>query len=280
MTDFYTQLVEKSGFDEALVRRALRFAKTVDIMEFSRLFFKTQAFCVENTGVLYFKEAFYPFEFYAEVLSYCAEKKLSPKEIFLYIYILLLEESFEDFSSRTGAPGLFFNTAKKIAEGASEYYSQHGKCGLYEYRFLANHVRGNIIRLGEFEYQYGHFEGKRCIVLHLPEKADLSKDKRLESYRLARQYFGTYDIIGDSWLLYSEHKKMLPKDSRIVDFMNDFDIISTYETTDYSELFHVFGRLSDFSYENLPKKTTLQKAYAERVKNKLPIGLGVGKLKY
>ena len=280
MTDFYTQLVEKSGFDEALVRRALDFTKELDINKFSRLFFGSQDFSVENTGVLYFEEAFYPFEFYAEILSYCAEKNLSPKEIFLYIYILLLEDSFKDFSSRTGAPELFFNTAKKIAEGASEYYSQHGKCGLYEYRFLANHVRGNIIRLGEFEYQYGHFEGKRCIVLHLPEKADLSKDKRLKSYRLARQYFGTYDIIGDSWLLYSEHKKMLSKDSRILDFMNDFDIISTHETCDYSELFHVFGRLDDYSYDNLPKETSLQRAYAERVKKGLPIGSGIGVLKY
>ncbi len=280
MTDFYAQLVEKSGFDEALVRRALEFAKNIDMANLSRLFFDTEPFSVERTGVLYFEEAFYPFEFYAEILSYCAEKNLSPKEIFLYIYILLLEDSYEDFSLRTGAPELFFNTVKKIAQGVGEYYSQHGKFGLYEYRFLANHVRGNIIRLGEFEYQYGHFEGKRCIVLHLPEGADLSKDKRLESYRLARQYFGAYDIIADSWLLYEEHKKMLSEDSRIVDFMNDFDIISTYETTDYTELFHIFGRLSDFSYENLPKTTTLQKAYAKRVKNKLPIGSGVGILRY
>lgn len=279
MTDFYKKLMEKSGLDETLVGCALDFGKNIDINELSRLFFDVEPFSVEKTGVLYFEEAFYPFEFYAEILSYCAEKNLSPKEIFLYIYILLLEDSFEDFSSRTGAPELFFNTAKKIAEGAGEYYSQHGKFGLYEYHFLANHVRGNIIRLGEFEYQYGRFDGKRCITLHLPEKADLSREKRLESYRLARLYFGNYPIIGDSWLFYGEHKKMLSEDSRIVDFMNDFEIISTHETHDYSELFHVFGRLSDYSFENLPKATSLQRAYAERVKNKLPVGSGVGRLK-
>ena len=136
------------------------------------------------------------------------------------------------------------------------------------------------MRLSGFEYQLGHFEDKKAIILHLPENADLSRDNRLESYSLARQYFGNYPIIADSWLLYGEHKKMLSQDSRILDFFDDFDIISQSETHDYSELFHVFGRLSDYSYENLPKETSLQRAYAERVKKGLPIGSGVGVLRF
>ena len=72
---------------------------------------------------------------------------------------------------------------------------------------------------------------------------------------------------------------MLSSESNIVDFMNDFDIVSFEDTTDYKEAFHVFGRLSDFSYDNLPKNTSLQKAYAERIKSGLPIGSGVGILK-
>lgn len=280
MTDFYTQLIEKSGFDEALIHCALDFGKNIDINELSRLFFDKEPFSVEKTGVLYFDEAFYPFDFYSVILSYCAQKSISPKEAFLYVYIILLQASFIDFSSRIHVPEVFFNTVKRISQSCTEFYLQNGVAGLYEYHFLANHVRGNMLRLGEFEYQYGSFEGERAIILHVPECADLARHKRLESYSLARHYFGNYSIIGDSWLLYSEHKKMLPDDSRILDFFNDFDIVSTHETTDYAELFHVFGRLKDFSYENLPKETSLQRAYAERVKNGLPIGSGVGILKY
>ena len=109
---------------------------------------------------------------------------------------------------------------------------------------------------------------------------DLTKEKRLHSYSLARIYFGNLPVVADSWLLYPKHKKMLSEDSNIVDFINDFDIVSTSETTDYSELFHVFGRLQDFSYENLPKNTSLQIAYAERVKNNLPVGSATGVLKH
>ncbi|MBQ7399324.1 MAG: hypothetical protein IJW06_02525 [Clostridia bacterium] len=276
MTDFYAQLVEKSGFDEALIRHALDYAKRIDMSEFSRLFFDMSGVSVEKTGVLCFDEAFYPYEFYKKLKTTDLPLETSA----LYVYIALLPKSFEDFSSRICEKDIFFDTAKRIAEGAKEYFAHNGIFGLYDYHFLANHVRGSILRLGEFEYQYGIFEGKRAIFLHLSDGADLSKESRLVSYRLARKYFGNYPIIGDSWLLYTENKKMLSEDSKILDFMNDFDVVSTYETTDYSELFHIFGRISDYSYENLPKNTSLQKAYAERVKNGLPIGSGVGVLRY
>ena len=276
MTDFYKKLMEKSGFDEALIRHALDFAKEIDIKEFSRLFFGSQAFCVEKTGVLFFDEAFYPLEFYDKLKTL----PLSPEVSSLYLYIAMLPYSYSDFCSRIADESIFFDTMKRIYEGAKEYFLHEGKYGLYDYHFLANHVRGNILRLGIFEYQYGIFEGKKAIFLHLAAGADLSREKRLFSYNLARRYFGDFCIIGDSWLLYSENKKMLSQDSRILEFMDDFNIISTHETYDYSELFHIFGRLDNYSYENLPKTTSLRRAYADRVKKGLPIGSGIGVLKY
>lgn len=276
MTDFYKKLIEKSGFDEALVRHALDFAKNINTNEFSRLFFDTETFCVEKTGVLCFDEAFYPYEFYDKLKTLVLPLETAS----LLIYISLLEKAYSDFKARMDNTDIFFDTAKRISDSAKDFFKENGKYGLYDYRFIANHVRGNIIRLGEFEYQYGSYEDKKAVILHLPDGADLSKEKRLASYNLARKYFGDYTIVGDSWLLYPEHKKMLSEDSRILDFMSDFDIVSTHETCDYSELFHVFGRLSDYSYENLPKETTLQRAYAKRIKNGLPVGSAVGKLKY
>ena len=276
MTDFYKKLIEKSGFDEALIRHALDFGKKVNIHEFSRLFFDTEEFSVEKTGVLFFKDAFYPYEFYTALKALPEEVSISS----LCLYILLLERSFSEFTKRIHDEEIFFDTAKRIAEGAAEHYKASGFYGLYDYHFLANYVRGSILRLGIFEYQYGEFEEKKCIKLHLPEKCSLSQENRFSSYRLARQYFGDYPIIAESWLLFPENKKMLSEDSRILQFMNDFDIISTHETHDYSELFHVFGKLCDYSYENLPQETSLQKAYAERVKNGLVIGSGIGVLKY
>ena len=276
MTDFYSRLVKESGFDEALIRHALDFAKSIDINEFSRLFFDTEPFSVAKMGVLCFDESFYPYEFYEKLKGLAVPCETAS----LYVFISLLEIAYADFKSRIGDDSIFFNTVKKISESAMEFHKGNGKYGLYDYHFLANHVRGSIIRLCGFEYQYGEYGGKKAIILHLPSGADLSKDNRMESYRLARYYFGDCPIIADSWLLYPEHKKMLSSDSNIVDFMNDFDIVSKSETTDYKEAFHIFGRLGDYSYDKLPKETTLQRAYAERVKNNLPIGSATGVLKH
>ena len=118
MTDFYAQLTQKTGFNEALVCHALNFSRKIDINEFSRLFFDTECFSVEKSGVLYFKEAFYPFEFYNKLL----EISLVPEISSLYIYICLLEKSFCDFSRRIEDTSIFFETAKKLVESSKKYY--------------------------------------------------------------------------------------------------------------------------------------------------------------
>jgi len=230
MTDFYGRLTQESGFDEALVCRAVEFSKIIDTEAFSRSFFDSIPFKVEKSGVLCFDEAFYPFEFYSLLRS----PGLSCEKAALYVYICLCERSFKDHKARGLDESIFFDTLKVVANAYDIYRKDTKKDGLYDYHFLANHVRGSILKLGEFEYQYGFFNDKKAIILHVPDNADFEKQKRLESYGLARKYFGNYPIIGDSWLFYNEHKKMLSDDSRILDFMNDFDIISTFETYDYS----------------------------------------------
>ena len=273
MTAFYNLLMEKSGFNEALLRHMLGLEIDIDIDEFKRLFFDTEPFSVTPSGVLFFEEAFYPYDFFSKLKAL----PLPTEKAALYVYLRLMPRGHCNFLSDDS---IFFNSMKRISEEAQLYYSENGDYGLYDYHFLANHIRGSIIRLGAFEYQYGIFNNEKACFLHVPDNADMTLESRTSSYKLARKYFGNLPIVADSWLLYPEHKKMLSEDSNIANFMNDFDIISTNETTDYSETFHVFGRLCDYSYENLPKETSLQRAYAERVKNNLPVGSAIGILKY
>ena len=164
MTDFYIKLIEKSGFEEALVRRSLDLATQIDIHTLSRLFFDENPCSLSDTGVLFLKEAFYPFGFYDELKKIC----LPIEEASLYVYILLLEKAYDSFLSAINNETIFFDTAKRIAESAREYFHDNGKYGLYDYHFLANHVRGSILRLGEFEYQYSVTKNKKSITLHVP----------------------------------------------------------------------------------------------------------------
>ena len=138
------------------------------------------------------------------------------------------------------------------------------------------------MRLCAFPYE--HFDtgfgilhqNDPVVQIHVPECADLSQSALEQSYRLAYSLFGVPYFFADSWLLYPPHREMLPPDSAIRGFMEDFSVIETDETHDYEGLWRIFGKQTDYRKASLPQKTSLQRAYAERVAKGLPIGSAVG----
>lgn len=283
ITSFFSLLCEKSNIPEDAIKRALGFSEIIDVSPLSRLFFEEGGeYTVTDKGVLCFKDVFFPHRFFNALTKQLRENKIPCETGFLYAYLLLSKEGFERHTARGLDGDVYFDTVKTVATAVAEYRTDTGNFGIYDYHFLSNHIRGNILRLGSFEYVCSDYEDKPSIIMHVPTGADFSKQARLNSYSLAREYFGNdRPIVADTWLLYEALSDMLPCDSNILSFAEDFSCVQqNEESCDYSELFHVFGRLGDFSYENLPQETTLQKAFAERVKKNLPIGSGVGELKY
>ncbi len=275
--NFTEKLCEKCGFDKAVTVQALEFGKKLDISRLSTLFYKDIPDKTTQKGALLFMDAYYPYEFFDFAREEISRLGVLPEQGYLYIYLCLLENALCDFEKRGISQYVFFDTQKRLCEQSILHKKDKGVYGIYDYRFCANHVRGNILRLGEFEYQLGTCEKKEALFMHIPHGAKLTN--RHDSYRQAREFFGNLPIILDSWLLYDEHKKMLCENSNIVSLMGDFEIVSRHETYDYSELFQVFGRVSDFSPHKLPHSTSLQRAYANRITKKLPVGSAVGVLK-
>ena len=274
--NFYNKLNKYSGIDDEIISDALKFLPSEVVDCLFDLFTSDK-----TTGrIPYFKDSFYPYEFYDKAMNMSLEIGIAFEQFFLYLYVAFAEKSSELYKKAGLDQNIFFDSFRRIAEESEEYKKDNGIYGLYDYHFIANHVRGSIIRLGVFEYGYGKHNGKKSIFLHVPPATCLERDRRHMSYSLARKYFGKYDIIADSWLLYPEHKSMLPTDSNILDFASDFDILSVYETYDYNELFHIFGRNADYSFpDKLPQNTLLQREYIKRIKEKQPIGSAVGKIK-
>ncbi len=125
--------------------------------------------------------------------------------------------------------------------------------------------------------------GTKTINMHIPRTGTtLNHDEVLESYKMAAQWFA--DEFEDqpivfrcrSWLLFDWHKEILPANSNLIKFYNDFKIVENSTTEDYGSLVSVFGR-SCAKYEtDLPKDTTLRRAYAERVERGDVVGHGHG----
>lgn len=290
--DFFEQLKASSGFDSKLVDTALSLDDKIYSKKLEKLFFEKENPKVIKNNSLFFEDSFYPTEFFEKAKDIFTKNGILFETGFLYLYILLLEKSYEIFKSLSLNDEVFFDTAKSVFASACHFYKESGFFGLYDYIWMANHVRGALMRLGSFEYQICKYFGDSpissglrklypddlCIKMHIPFECDFSKSARLDSYKKAAKIFGKdMFLICDSWLLYPENAKSLPSYSNIRSFGSDFEILNINENFCYEDMHRIFGTKCDFSdISSLPSDTLLQRIYIERIKKGLPTGSATG----
>jgi len=189
---------------------------------------------------------------------------------------------------------VYYDSMRDIHIWANVCLEQFGVYGIENYGWVSYQIICNMFRLGRMQFhliEYGEIDaelhgikltkGKRVINFHIPEGDSLTAEKRLDSYRRAYDFFdqtGLAVFVCDSWLLYPGHREFLPEKSNIISFMDDFNIINSKErpSDTFGDLWRVFGHRKAYVYEELPKNTGLQKAYAERIKNGENLGTGFG----
>lgn len=113
-------------------------------------------------------------------------------------------------------------------------------------------------------------KGDTFVNFHIPSSGvPLTDEVRLASYKEA--YGHVKHLFPDgiavfgcgSWLLYPRHREFLPAKSNILKFLNDFEIVSWEEKENFGDAWRVFGRYADLPPEQLPRDTSLRKAFAE-----------------
>lgn len=155
----------------------------------------------------------------------------------------------------------------------------------------------NRFALGRFQYEHSTYGGEdfttacgitikngdRLIGFHIPSSGvSLTKEVRMDSYKRAYEFYkdefnGGPVIFGcGSWLLYPRHKEFLPKDSNILGFASDFEIIRSSEREDFGNGWRIFGKDSDLPFDKLPRDTSLKRAYADWLMQGNPAGDGYG----
>jgi len=118
---------------------------------------------------------------------------------------------------------------------------------------------GKVVKKGDF-----------ALGFHIPSSGiPLTDEVRLDSYKKA--YNAYKDRFPDglaifrcgSWLLYPKHREFLPATSNILRFMDDFEIACWEEKKGFPNGWRVFDKDSDLPYEQLPRDTSLRRAYAD-----------------
>ena len=193
---------------------------------------------------------------------------------------------------------IFFDTMSDITVWAKTYLRNHDKWGLGEIDWLECHVTAYLFKLGRLQYcptNFGkdnyYFEGRElhrdtpCWTIHIPETGSaepLDREHCLDSLHRAYEFTGGNEVYTTgSWLLYPAHFQFLPRTSNIVRFMELFDIISDHSSESSGDMWRIFGTRADFKHpENLPRDTSLQRAYADWYAKTRTTGEGFGVIVY
>ena len=180
----------------------------------------------------------------------------------------------------------------------NECLRMHGIVGTFVAHWHIRFYRMNIFALGRLQFEIKKF-GKEATVcgmelrpdttvigVHIPSSGKLVREEYLESYARAEKFFshlfpsGKTVFICSSWMLFPEHKVMLPETSGIRIFAEDYSLIEAYYSKPLERPWPIFYNGKNASADELPTGTLLERAYVERYKKGLPSGSGLGVIIY
>ncbi len=137
--------------------------------------------------------------------------------------------------------------------------------------------------LGRFQYEFSDFhvdyynehgveikDSEFVLTMHIPShQPSLTDDVRMDSYKKAFEFFkdrfGGKRIIVTcgSWLMYPDNINILPENSMTSEFILDFQPLDITQSYDFGDGWRVFGNQAGKPAAELPRNTTMQRAFAE-----------------
>ncbi len=174
----------------------------------------------------------------------------------------------------------------------------YGVVGIEQWDWYVRFFELSIIAIGRLQFEVKEYtggtyrkgdkvltKGNTVLGVHIPRNGEPLDDKLCNrAFKEAKAFFcpllGVDDIafFCSSWLLYEKNRELLPESSNIIKFMNRFDIVETIECVDESSspMPFIFLKKYDTPISELPRDTSLRRAYAEFLENGGFLGAGSG----
>lgn len=240
---------------------------------------------------------------YGEMLE-TAEKigktfKIHKYTMHTLLLLCLAPKLYERYEEEGLSENLFYHTLKDLTYKLNECRLIYGINGTFVADWFRHHFKMELFALGRLQFErfktrYEYvYEGKtmpvgtRLINIHIPRtETPLDHDEVLKSYKMAEEMFSDefggepLTFLCDSWLLDPHIPSFLKPTSNLTQFQNDFTIVFTGESREYSALWTVFDRIYNGDVSVLPADTSLRRAYINRIKNNEPFYYGHGLFRY
>jgi len=190
---------------------------------------------------------------------------------------------------------LYWDTFCDLRYKAQECYDVYGIWGTFVAHWYPIFYNGTIVKLGRMEYQVRscNFKepktamgftvnpGDPIIALHIPTSFEpFDKAARLDSYRKAWEYFcpdgRPLVCVCGSWLLYDGYKNVFTPGTNIDSFRKEFYMLSSKATDSFGNAWRVFGADHNLPADQLPERTSLQRAFKAYMQKGGSHGNGTG----
>jgi len=214
--------------------------------------------------------------------------------VHLLYYVCLSKQLRKMYEEKNIPCNIFYDSMTDLRCKLFECHKVHGVWGSFVAFWFPRFFDLTRFALGSLQFETIQFDreyekngytvhkGDTVLNMHIPSSGPLKHELCIDSYRRAREFYK--DIFGEkptvfvcnSWLLFPKHKEILPSDSNIRKFMDDFDIISSNDNNNYGDLWRIFGKFYNGNPEELPEDTQLQRIYKDFIKKGNTVGTGFG----
>ena len=222
----------------------------------------------------------------------------APQETTELLFFILCAAHLRQLYAERGYTGEMYRNAMtdlrcKLLEchrlrGVWGSYVDHWFCGFYSLERVA---------LGRLQFelrpmpacispdgQYAFRGGELSVNVHIPSSGPLETAAVLDAYRQAAAFFADR-FPGDavllrchSWLLFPELEQILGDKSNIVKFSKLFSPIKAIYRKGFSNAWRVFGKPYNGSSADMPKDTSMQRAFLKHLDSGNCLCIGIGML--
>ncbi len=214
-----------------------------------------------------------------------------------FLVSVLLTKRLKELFILKGYPIDYFNkTVLHLKYKLNECKDIYGIVGSFVVHWFAKIYRLIMISMGRLQFEvmpFGEHYEKNGVILtpttpvinvHIPHSGEPLSEKACEdSYLLAKEFFkdqltlNPCPFVCDSYLLYPENEKFLPKTGNVYRFFKSFDVFSSKVDKHRDNLWRLFDT-HEKNLDKLPNDSSLRRAFIEHLKNGGKLGTGRGVL--
>ena len=223
------------------------------------------------------------------------DKKCEDGKRNLYSYLYMCDALKKRYDEKGIPEEIFWDTIHDLVIWTSTWSDIKGGLYLGELFWLACHMDMQLFKLGRLQFKAGKCEhdipekglkkGDNIMEVHIPEGGSFTPEECRKSIEYAKEFFAKYfpeykfeHFTCHSWLMDKVLEEMLPKESKIIQFQNMFDVYHPEE--DDAILRYVFKwNTTRYTVKNAVAESSFAKKVKEYVRKDRKFYVSYGVLK-